>query len=119
MKPLLLIIFYMLSVGTMAQEWKPDIPKELIVTQRPGIQLHWTPQQRDSLIKRFSIGMAKMGSGIHYLPQDGMPCIVPDTEDIVAIPNAWSKVEVPFIYKIPNPALPNRPSVIVPKDNTK
>ncbi len=40
--------------------------------------------------------------GVYALPQDGMPCIVPYTDDIVAIPNAMpQKKAVPF-GKIPN-----------------
>lgn len=119
MKQLLLTGSFLFSVCAMAQELKYDIPKKVIVTQRPGIYTTpLSPQQTDSLIKQFKTGMVKVGSGIRYLPQDGMPCLVPDTKDIVAIPNAWPKVEVPFASKIPNPALPNRPS-IVPKNDTK
>ncbi|HVF97698.1 MAG TPA: hypothetical protein VM871_10265 [Flavisolibacter sp.] len=46
--------------------------------------------------------------GLHRLLPDGMPCIVPETKDIVAIPNAWrGKVGVPFTGnppRIPNPS---------------
>ncbi len=34
--------------------------------------------------------------GIYALPQDRMPCIVPDTGSMVAIPNAFPTVSVPF-----------------------
>ncbi|MDB5206902.1 MAG: hypothetical protein JWR72_1977 [Flavisolibacter sp.] len=44
--------------------------------------------------------------GVSRLPQDGMPCIVPDTKDIVAIPNAFKgKVSVPFAGNPPR--IPN------------
>lgn len=44
--------------------------------------------------------------GIHRLPIDGMPCIVPDTKDLAAINNVWSgNVEVPFVGK--QPRIPN------------
>jgi hypothetical protein len=43
--------------------------------------------------------------GVYNLPQDNMPCIVPDTKEIAAIPNAVLKIENPFISKIPNPYL--------------
>lgn len=120
MKQLLLMGSFLFSFCAMAQEFKYDIPKKVVVTQRPDIYtLPLSPQQRDSLIKQFKTDMVKVGSGIHYLPQDGMPCLVPDTKDIVAIPNAWPKMEVPFMSQTPNPALPNRPSVIVPKNDTK
>lgn len=42
--------------------------------------------------------------GVYALPQDGMPCMVPNTADIAAIPNAMpQKKAVPF-GKIPNAA---------------
>ena len=40
--------------------------------------------------------------GIHTLPLDGMPCIVPDTKDIAAIPNAMSNSLIPFKNTMPN-----------------
>ncbi|NTS43086.1 hypothetical protein HRG84_19530 [Flavisolibacter sp. BT320] len=50
--------------------------------------------------------------GIHRLPQDGMPCIVPDMNATVAIPNTWrGEKKVPFRGaqpSIPNPAKPSR-----------
>lgn len=68
--------------------------------------------------------------GVHRLPQDNMPCIVPDPRLTVSINNLWAeKVEVPFTQKpprIPNPSktlpfVPSRPLRITPdKDkNTK
>lgn len=50
--------------------------------------------------------------GIHRLPQDGMPCIVPDMNATVAIPNNWKgEKKVPFRGvqpRIPNNAKPFR-----------
>jgi hypothetical protein len=43
--------------------------------------------------------------GVYNLPQDNMPCIVPDTKEIAAIPNVLTNKEIPFISKIPNPYL--------------
>jgi hypothetical protein len=40
--------------------------------------------------------------GIHILPLDGMPCIVPDTKDIAAIPNAMPSDLFPFKNTMPN-----------------
>lgn len=52
-----------------------------------------------------STGAAK--PGIYFLPRDHMPCIVPDTKEIVKIPNAWKGATV-RVYRgnIPNPAEP-------------
>jgi hypothetical protein len=41
--------------------------------------------------------------GVYNLPQDGTPCVVPDTEGIAPIPNASPKVTVPFESTMPNP----------------
>jgi hypothetical protein len=40
--------------------------------------------------------------GVHRLPQDGMPCVVPVTENIALIPNASPVVRLPFRSKMPN-----------------
>ena len=43
------------------------------------------------------------------LPQDGMPCIVPDTRSVAAIPNPWNVLKTPVeVGQIPNPARKNR-----------
>ena len=45
--------------------------------------------------------------GVHYLAEDHMPCVVPDTKGISSMPNAWPSES--NIYKdgrMPNPALP-------------
>ena len=54
----------------------------------------------------------KQGSVV-ILPQDNMPCIVPDTNGIAKMPNAWSGTNLPYIpqyHPIPNPALPKTQS---------
>ena len=49
--------------------------------------------------------------GVYRLPKDGMPCIVPDTKDIAAIPNGWKgTLRVPYKGRkpiIPNPSKPD------------
>lgn len=50
----------------------------------------------------------KQGS-IAMLPQDHMPCMVPDTKNLAKMPNGWNNVSLPYqslIHPIPNPALP-------------
>ena len=50
---------------------------------------------------------------IIILPQDHMPCIVPDATVVAKIPNAWGNIVVPYIspyYPIPNPGLPKMQS---------
>jgi len=53
--------------------------------------------------------LANKRGNIVFLPQDHMPCVVPDTNEIAPMPNAWSGVTTPFrsqYHPIPNPALP-------------
>jgi hypothetical protein len=43
------------------------------------------------------------------LPQDHMPCVVPDTNGLAKMPNAWTGVTIPYAapyHPIPNPGLP-------------
>jgi hypothetical protein len=56
--------------------------------------------------------LANKQGNIVILPQDHMPCVVPDSASVALIPNAWSGAKVPFqpgFRPIPNPALPKQP----------
>jgi len=58
--------------------------------------------------------LANKQGNIVRLPQDHMPCIVPDSVSAGLMPNTWSGVNVPFrprLHAIPNPALPKNPSL--------
>lgn len=80
-------------------------------------QLKTDATQNDSLYKRFQNFFRKQEFTVHLpseknkiiaLPQDHMPCIIPDTKDIAAIPNGWSRVTIPYrsqYHPIPNPGL--------------
>lgn len=68
--------------------------------------------------------------GVHRLPQDNMPCIIPDLNASVAMPNAWKgAVKNPFQGSPPlmpdpsqrSPLSPSKPILILPeqKDVTK
>jgi hypothetical protein len=47
--------------------------------------------------------------GVHLLPFDKMPCFVPDTRAVVAMPNAWTAaIVIPFRSSMPNAAQPNQ-----------
>ncbi|OLY91505.1 hypothetical protein SAMN05444008_103278 [Cnuella takakiae] len=52
----------------------------------------------------FNLVIQTPGSRVRILPQDGMPCIVPDTSDIAAMPNAFKKTpeKDPLPGRIPN-----------------
>ena len=78
--------------------------------------MYWDlPLKPDSLINRFnrSYLVNPKKPGVYRL-KGGMPCIVPDTKDIAAIPNAWKgAVKAPYKSNppvIPNPSLPDTQS---------
>jgi hypothetical protein len=55
--------------------------------------------------------LANKHGNIVILPQDHMPCVVPDTNGLVKIPNAWNVVSIPYQspnHPIPNPSLPKQ-----------
>ena len=57
--------------------------------------------------------------GVYRLPQDNMPCIVPDSTKTVRIPNAW-KGPKRIPYRSNPPRIPNltKPWVPTPLTNT-
>ncbi len=60
------------------------------------------PRKPDETFPQLAEGVLIRKPGVYALPQDRMPCIVPDTGGIVAIPNAFPSVVVPFRTTIPN-----------------
>jgi hypothetical protein len=68
----------------------------------------WAPVNDTArTLQNSSVFLSNSTPGVHRLPLDGMPCIVPDTKEIAAIRNAFKgKVTVPFTGNpphIPNP----------------
>jgi hypothetical protein len=117
MKLLLLFSFCIFSICAFAQVPKnntprvfqlPDTLKKFKGDNTEGFQklLHDYIQKKQT---QNNLLAGKQGN-IVILPQDHMPCVVPDTNGLVKMPNAWSGVSVPYkspYHPIPNPALPN------------
>jgi len=77
----------------------------------------WLAPLNDSTVLEYSKWQNKK-PGIYRLPQDNMPCIVPDPTATVAIPNAWKGgVRVPF--KTKPPAIPNPGKPIITQPDSK
>ncbi|MBC7863496.1 MAG: hypothetical protein IAF38_11005 [Bacteroidia bacterium] len=113
MKPLLPVIIS--CFATTAAQAQTDLTDLQKLNENPRY-LQWfrdkvtvDPTKKDSFVNLQYGQLFLKGAkpGVHRLPQDGMPCIVPDTKDIVAIPNLFKgKVSVPFVGSqphIPNP----------------
>jgi hypothetical protein len=120
-KPILLIICFVFGIHAFAQEFKVDVPK---IMKHSGILKQWNSSKRslnrDSLIRGFqNFFTMKHNPGVYNLPQDNMPCVVPDTEDVSTMPNPWLQPEAPFKSAIPNPGLREKPLIEKPKDKAK
>lgn len=112
MKPLLFLALLLLASASRAQvndidikKFKGDADYRNKIFKGLNIPaLKSTPQ----LLSTQPFTTGQLNLGVNRLPLDGMPCIVPDTKDIAAMPNAWKgKVAVPFTGnppRIPNPS---------------
>jgi hypothetical protein len=118
MKLLLLSAFCVFSVCAFAQVPKNNIP---LFPQLPDSLKKFKGNNNNELRKRMQDYLqrkkpqenllANKYGNVVILPQDNMPCIVPDTNGLVKIPNAWNGVTIPYqpqYHPIPNPALPKQ-----------
>ena len=91
MKPLLLIAFSLFA-GALKAQTEPKV--EIL-------------QPTDSAGRVLSLlALQPMVPGVHLLPQDRMPCLVPETANLVPMPNAWTPGK--------NPSLKNAPGILSP-----
>ena len=116
MKRLLLMACAGFVLHAGAQDFKEELEKlksRGLLKQADVIELKNEQQKKpDSLGKYFHQWVLKTHKpGVYALPHDNMPCLVPDTKDIAAIPNVWRNPSVPFISNIPNPGLKITPVV--------
>jgi hypothetical protein len=117
MKLLLLSAFCFFSAGVFAQvldnqnQQLQDTLKNFKGNNTDALQ----KQLQDYLQrKKFQNNLlANKQGNVILLPQDNMPCIVPDTSGIAKMPNSWGTTAVPYVpqfHPIPNPALPKQRS---------
>ena len=114
MKLLLLFAMCIFSTCVFAQLPKkinphgfqlPDTVKRFKGNENALQQLHdyWQRKQMQNNVRTDN------NNSVVILPQDKMPCIVPDTTGISKMPNAWGATTLPYtpqFHPIPNPALP-------------
>jgi len=96
---LLLFIFTALYNAAFAQAAKVQPLKKISTTQGKNKLL------ADTAIVvpwRGGYTLNQRTPGVYTLPQDGMPCIVPNTKDIAAMPNAFPQKQLPKLGQIPN-----------------
>lgn len=114
MKLLLLAAFSLCTILLFAQPGnKDEILKkyELLQKYQQGQYKNDSlPDQFNQYFRRykFDVTLSSIKNSIISLPQDNMPCVVPDSARCANIPNAWSNLRVPFrspYHPIPNPGL--------------
>lgn len=112
MKRLLIVAFVLTVTNLSAQEFQPDINK---LIERSKFSTIKKDTSKPTLRHPFAFDLKLLAPksfnrepGVYTLPQDGMPCIIPDTQSIAAIPNATKNSQVPPANRIPNAASEQR-----------
>jgi len=109
MKLLLPIFFCLFSTAVFAQLTDKELKKRIETfteknkgtTYVPGVKVLRVEKDTSTKLQGFINGR-RSPAGVYRLSQDGMPCLVPATSGIAAIPNAFPSVSVPFKTTIPN-----------------
>lgn len=118
MKLLLLLAMCIFSAAAFAQVPKktnpyifqlPDTLKRFKGNENALLQLRDYLHRKQTPQTQLA---SKLGKVV-ILPQDNMPCIVPETNVAAKMPNAWGGVTNPYsapVNPIPNPGLPKTKS---------
>ncbi len=119
MKLLLTFVLCCVLTGAFAQAPRTKTPGKLHVPDTAqmfkGNDGRWLQKQLQVYMdcrKNSQVLLANRQGNIAFLPQDHMPCVVPDSTSVAIMPNAWSGAKVPFqpnFHPVPNPALPKQP----------
>lgn len=112
MKLLFSLLLLSISFTISAQVLGPDVEKQIEESIRkrveedkarkmgpshPLLKLEPLPEEQGRLVPN--------KPGVYALPQDNMPCIVPDTNGIAAMPNAAPKI---YPYRKDMPTRPHK-----------
>jgi hypothetical protein len=107
MRKLLLFAFAFYGTTAFAQINNDEVLQKKLeeLKNKMNNKLRSQPHSFNIPLENFSIKGNEFSfgqPGVYALALDGMPCIVPDTKDIVSIPNAFKTPSVPFRSDIPN-----------------
>lgn len=108
MKYLLLGMTTLISSALFAQNKEEATKKQEALQLKLNEFIASHPILKNQLLPKDSItiipGKRTLTPGTYFLRQDNMPCIVPDTKEIAAIPNTAPSITLPFKTTIPNPS---------------
>lgn len=115
MKLLFSLLFLTASLSLSAQVLGPDVEKQIEESIRKRVEEDKARKMGPShpLLKLEpprvqQLRLLPEQPGVYALPQDGMPCIVPDTNGIAAMPNAAPRM---YPYRKDMPTRPHRKDV--------
>lgn len=112
MKLLFSLLFLTASLSLSAQVLGPDVKKQIEESIRKRVEEDKArrmgpshPQLKVEPLREQQARLVPDKPGVYGLSQDGMPCIVPDTNDIAAMPNAAPPL---YPYRKDMPTRPHR-----------
>jgi hypothetical protein len=112
MKLLFSLLFSIASFTVSAQLLGPDVEKQIDESIRKRVEEDKArkmgpshPLLKLEPLKEEQNRLVPDKPGVYALPQDGMPCVVPDTGSIAAMPNAAPRV---YPYRRDMPTRPYR-----------
>ncbi len=113
-KTILLILFCGFSTLSISQVFEPDLKKLADKAATQNFQKQNKPQVLKVFPKQPIVTSTaiKPKPGVYVLPLDNMPCLVPDTKQIAAIPNALTYYHPPKIGRMPGTG--NKTTSILP-----
>ena len=118
---LTLLLSCFLLLETTAQDAGKELQNKMNEVTKQDLAnriRNWKVQKDTNDVLRH-LGFLEGKPGVYRLPQDNMPCIVPDSSKTVKIPNAW-KGPKRIPYRSNPPRIPNiaKPWVPTPITNT-
>ena len=121
MKTLLILCCSLLALPAVAQQ-KKDTPPGTIpnvpLFKSEGFRLSppYFFDRNNGIILPYTYRLNAAPPGIYNLPQDNMPCIVPNTFGMTPVPNAAPIKQLPYRTDIPNAApFRSHPPLVVPQ----
>jgi hypothetical protein len=107
MKIIFILLTSSVAATAQAQEFQPELDK---IINKQEIRKMMNRESSGLVSKPNILFNNNTSNRVQVLPQDFMPCIVPDTKEIAVMPNAWQNTKLPDAGQIPN-AIPQKPSL--------
>jgi hypothetical protein len=91
MKIIFILLTSSVAATAQAQEFQPELDK---IINKQEIRKMMNRESSGLVSKPNILFNNNTSNRVQVLPQDFMPCIVPDTKEIAAMPNAWQNTKL-------------------------